>query len=133
MKKLIFIVNPKAKNGLSLKTWKKIEHKLAAFPHTVLYTKYKGHGIKLAKEAAESHEDPFVIVAVGGDGTMHEVINGVNHYSHVKVGFIPAGSGNDFVRGFGISGKPIKSLEQIIELIDSPGKQFDSGLFQSGQ
>ncbi len=129
MRKLIFIVNPKAKNGLSLKTWRKIEHKIAQIPHTVYFTEYAGHGTILAEEVSEAHEEPLVIVAVGGDGTVHEVMNGIIHFPHVKIAFIPAGSGNDFAKGFGIQEKPDKSVESILRLIDSSGTRFDSGFF----
>src|SRR5690606_10498840 len=53
------------------------------------------------------------IIAVGGDGTLHEVGNGVKGKS-VPLGYIPAGSGNDFARAEGIPTNPISALERIL-------------------
>ncbi|KHF29604.1 putative lipid kinase YtlR [Anoxybacillus sp. BCO1] len=55
--------------------------------------------MKLAQQIAEQTYEPLILIAVGGDGTMHEVMNGVAMYDHVTVGYIPAGTGNDFARG----------------------------------
>lgn len=55
--------------------------------------------VRLAEEAEASGEDIF-IYAVGGDGTINEVANGVSGYQHAAMGLMPVGSGNDFVRCF---------------------------------
>jgi diacylglycerol kinase (ATP) len=63
------------------------------------FTERKGHGIELARQAvAQGYE---TIVAVGGDGTVNEVVNGVVG-SEVVVFSIPLGAGNDFLRSLGI-------------------------------
>lgn len=48
----------------------------------------------LKKSAKQTH-----IISVGGDGTLHEVINGAARFSNALISCIPAGSGNDFARG----------------------------------
>jgi YegS/Rv2252/BmrU family lipid kinase len=65
-------------------------------------TERRGHARDLAYEAAESGYD--VIVAAGGDGTVHEVVNGLYRAAKpdVKLGIIPIGSGNDFAFGMGL-------------------------------
>ena len=60
-------------------------------------TVYPGHAIELAKQAAEDGYD--LVVAVGGDGTVHEVVNGLMQVEAEKrpaLGVVPIGSGNDF-------------------------------------
>jgi len=81
-------------------------------------TKKKKHAIAMAKEATENSCD--YLVAVGGDGTLHEVINGVmqshgaaNEYP--AIGLLPYGSANDFSRTAGIA----TSFEELFELIQS--------------
>jgi diacylglycerol kinase (ATP) len=67
------------------------------FTHDYIETRYAGHAIYLARDAARAGYD--VLVAVGGDGTTHEVINGILGHSeslNCKLAIIPAGSGNDF-------------------------------------
>ena len=57
-----------------------------------------------------------MIIAVGGDGTMHEVVNGTVKDKNITFGFIPGGSGNDFSRGFQIPADPVEALEVILRL-----------------
>lgn len=65
-------------------------------------TVYPTHAEKLARQAAEEGYD--IVVAMGGDGTVHEVINGLMHVPADKrpiFGIIPLGSGNDFSANIG--------------------------------
>ena len=82
----------------------------------------KKHAIELAKQATENSCD--YMVAVGGDGTLHEVINGLlqanlpaNEYP--AIGLLPYGSANDFARTAGIS----NSIAALIALIKSKTTQ----------
>ena len=65
------------------------------------YSKYHKDAIELARtladEANKAGED-IVVFAVGGDGTAHEVANGIFGYDNAILGFVPVGSGNDLVR-----------------------------------
>ena len=133
MKNLIFIVNPAAKNGLSLRQWLAIEQRIVGIPYEVFFTQYEGHGTKLAKSVAKDHGKSIVIVAVGGDGTIHEIINGIIHIPFVKIAYIPTGSGNDFARGYKLPAHPEKSLEMILKLIDAPRVEFDAGFYKGDQ
>lgn len=131
---LYFIVNPNARNGMSLKIWKKIERYLKSLPisYETLFTQYPGHAVELASKIAQSTENKNIIVAVGGDGTIHEVIRGIHQYDNIIVGYIPAGSGNDFSRGFSIPKKPLFALKQIIHLLEKRNfPKFDVGIFQN--
>jgi YegS/Rv2252/BmrU family lipid kinase len=119
---IAFIVNPTAGNGKAYRMIPKIEKlmKERNVDYKVFITKYPGHGTKLAEEASKSNFD--IIVAVGGDGTVHEVINGINN-TDVALGIIPLGTGNDFARYFRIPKNVDKALEILlkgkIKLIDS--------------
>lgn len=58
-----------------------------------------------------------VLVAVGGDGTFHEVVNGMLHRSdkrRIPVAFIPNGSGNDTLRSFGVT-DIVKAMDFIVK------------------
>lgn len=132
--KLYFIINPVAGNGFGLKIWKKIENLLIQqnISFSALYTKFAGHASLLAEEIAKRNKQAVAVVAVGGDGTIHEVVQGANRYEHVSVGYIPAGSGNDFSRGFAIPKKPLQAAKQLIGLLDRKHfPKFDIGLFQN--
>jgi YegS/Rv2252/BmrU family lipid kinase len=109
-----FIVNKVSGNGRAYKIWNKIEKKLQErhVVYSVHFTQKPKHATLLVQELIMK-EEVKVIVAVGGDGTVHEVINGLIG-SDLPFGIIPAGSGNDFSRGLGISSKYDKALERIL-------------------
>ncbi|MFM2307474.1 MAG: hypothetical protein RLZZ367_2143 [Bacteroidota bacterium] len=88
------------------------------------YTEYAGHAIELAR--LESQTSNYVI-AVGGDGTMNEVVNGVllSGNKSVIAGLLPCGTGNDFARSIGMR----NSLPQLYQLIEARSvKSVDAGL-----
>lgn len=81
-------------------------------PYTVHLTERKGHGEELARAASERGEE--VIVALGGDGTFHEALNGID-FSVSRLGLIPAGRGNDFaIGGKAASLDPIQAIADIV-------------------
>jgi diacylglycerol kinase (ATP) len=75
-----------------------------------------GHAIELAREAYEQGYRRFI--AVGGDGTAHEILNGVyaraGGKERVELGFLPLGTGNSFLRDFAKDGAEA-SLQALIE------------------
>lgn len=113
-----FVVNLQAKNGYCRKIWEEIVQELTEkdIEFLAFYTKYVGHAEKIAKMIGEnSAGKKTILVAVGGDGTLHEVVNGAIHYQNLVVANIPAGSGNDFSRGFRIPRKPRSALQLVLD------------------
>ena len=55
------------------------------------------------------------IVIVGGDGSLHEAINGFHSFDKVNLGIIPCGTGNDFASALGIPQNPVKALDLILD------------------
>jgi len=53
------------------------------------------------------------IVAMGGDGTLHDIINGIKDFDNCALGLIPFGTGNDFAEAAGIPLNPVKAAEII--------------------
>jgi diacylglycerol kinase (ATP) len=104
------IVNLLAGRGRCRRLWPSIERALRSsqLPFRHVFTQAPGAAIEIARRAAE---DFSVVVAVGGDGTIHEVATGLMG-SSAKLGIIPAGTGNDFVKMLGIPPKdPIGAIE----------------------
>lgn len=80
--------------------------------YNVHITERTGHGKLLAEELSAAGSP--VIVALGGDGTFHEVLNGID-FERSRMGFIPAGRGNDFATGTkAVSLDPVKAIENIV-------------------
>jgi diacylglycerol kinase (ATP) len=119
--KLYFIVNPAAKNGRCRKVWKRLEKVLHEnhIPYEVFFTARQGDGKRIANQIVRSTSELTAIIAVGGDGTVHEVANGVFPSKNGIVGYIPAGTGNDFSRGIHIPNHPRKALEHILLLLEN--------------
>lgn len=120
------IVNPAAGNGSAKKRWALYADKvLAALPQgsTVAFTHHRGHGIELAQHAiAEGFRR---IIAVGGDGTHHEITNGILSQSvcpsaSVTYALLPVGTGNDWMRTYRIPRK----LDAWIDMIQQGHMRF---------
>lgn len=99
---LYFIVNEKSKTGKAKSTWEEIKAILAMeeISYKAWTTEYEGHAAELASDITSRMPDDIIkLVVVGGDGTINEVVNGIKKFHKVRLGVIPNGSGNDFVRG----------------------------------
>jgi len=100
------IVNPVAANGAVGKRWPQIRDilQVEGSQFDVSFTKGPNHATELAREALSA--GCRTIVAVGGDGTLNEVVNGLMKEgqvdSTVNLGIIPGGTGSDSVRTLGI-------------------------------
>lgn len=131
-----FIVNPTAGNGKTKKIWRQIkkEIELRNIPYRSFFTQNSKHAEELVKQLLSIYPEQIIaIVAIGGDGTIHEVINGVSHFSGIPVGYIPGGSGNDFARGFSISTAPKAALKTILHHGKMGVCPFDIGECELGK
>jgi YegS/Rv2252/BmrU family lipid kinase len=83
------------------------------------FTQHAGHAKEIAAELTSSGEE-ITLIAMGGDGTLHEVLNGVNDTSKCYLGLIPFGTGNDFAEAAGIPGDTKAAAELIAFKCPSP-------------
>lgn len=116
--KYIFIVNPESAKGNAMKIIGNIEKvcKQEHIEYEVCYTLAQGDATRLAQSYKD---DENIIYAVGGDGTLSEVLNGVIGTKN-KIGIIPTGSGNDFYRTVKELGKA--EIESDVGVVN--GKYF---------
>ncbi len=127
MKKMIFIVNPlsgKMKiQSVLLEVIKMFNE--AGYSTQVCATLRRGHAAQIA---AEAPEDTDIIVCSGGDGTLNEVVSGVLKAGKVDIpiGYLPAGSTNDFANTFGLQTDIKKAAAAVI--CGTP-QAVDIGLF----
>src|SRR5690625_3034059 len=113
----IYIVNPIAGDGRAKRIHTRLM-KLEGYKQQKVvhfYTECKGHAEKLINDILEKYGSSIqVVVVIGGDGTIHEVVNGMKN-SHIPVSFIAGGSGNDFARGAQIPFHPTTVFQNIIK------------------
>ena len=129
--KWLVIVNPQAAIGKAVKDWPLIEQTLVneGIAFDAIHTEHPRHAIELAREAVVG-QGYRNLVAVGGDGTNNEVINGIFSQDEVPtteitMGVIPIGTGNDWRRTFGFSldyRKNAKILKKAVRFAHDIGK-----------
>lgn len=115
------IINPHAGSGKTMAQWAIAEKRLAELdiPYTAAYTGYKAHAKQLAYEASASGFRRFL--AVGGDGSVHEMFTGVMSWcmengvsaEEFYLGVIPIGSGNDWIKSFSIPHDTLKVVDML--------------------
>lgn len=114
------IVNPKAGSGRGLHDWPTISNQMYnnGLRFTCVFTEHKFHAVELTVKAIK--DGYRNIVAVGGDGTIHEVVNGiflqkVVPTTDIALAVIPAGTGNDWIRMYGISKTYSEAVISLVE------------------
>jgi diacylglycerol kinase (ATP) len=110
------IVNPVAGASTTYRKWPRISELLRhiGLPFEFQYTEGVGHAIELAREAASG--GCRFLVAVGGDGTVNEVANGIllsRELQNATIGIISTGTGGDFARSVGIDKDYIKACSSL--------------------
>ena len=116
-----FIVNPRAGSGKTMYEWLPAERRLKrlGIPCDIAMTDHKRHATALAQHAAA--EGYRRIIAVGGDGSLHEVFNGICRWCAVTgvpteeflIGVVPIGSGNDWIRSLGVPNDTTEVVNMI--------------------
>lgn len=111
-----FVYNPIAGKGKSVQFRAAIESRLAArnIKHAFHETHDQRDAIAIAQRLTKAAAEPVDIVAMGGDGTLNEVLNGIAEPSRTRLGVIPCGSGNDFAAVAGIPGTPDGALDVLL-------------------
>jgi len=102
---VVFLVNPASANGSTGRHWPELEARARALglAGETRTSEHPGHLVGLAEEAAT--EGVSTIVAVGGDGTVHEIVNGIMrspHAGEVTLALVARGTGKDCARSLRI-------------------------------
>lgn len=111
MMKVHFIVNEQAGGKKGKRIWRQVQRKIA-FPYELLLTTGPLAASRYV-QAIERQMEAQLIVVIGGDGTIHEVVNGAQGRDDLIVSFMKAGSGNDFARGI----QNFNSYEEIVSFM----------------
>lgn len=118
------IINPTSGNGASKKKWPRIKTFLEsqAFDFDFAFTEHENHSPQLVQEAIKN--GILKIICVGGDGTLHNIVNGILNQNkvpsnEVAIGMIPIGTGNDWVKTHTIP----KDFKKAIEIIKTGNRK----------
>jgi len=119
---LVIVANPRAGGGRAAEAAARLSAiaKEAGRACETALTERPGHAVRIAREAAPK---AAVVVALGGDGTVHEVVNGLRQAvlegggdpaRAAALGAVPLGTGNDFVKMFGIPRDPEAAFRALL-------------------
>ncbi len=126
-KRIFMVINPNAGVKKKVNTLCDIVNVFAdhGYETIVSYTRKSGDAAALVEEHADDQID--MIVCMGGDGTLNEALSGARKIGWKKpVGYIPAGSTNDFAASLGLPSEPKEAAEQIME---GTPRRLDLGIF----
>ena len=127
MKKMLFIMNPFAGQKKANKVLPEIllMFTQAGYDITTVMTTGPGSATKTAQRLGGEAD---LIVCCGGDGTLNEVISGLHQAGlRTPIGYIPAGTTNDFASSLKLSNNPLQAAKDILE---GHPKPYDLGTFE---
>lgn len=137
--KYVFVINPIAGNDDKERLFSRIKSTFRLLDDEMIIeeTKCKGDAQNIARDYSEKYGSSCVIISCGGDGTVHEIANGLAH-TDTPMLILPLGTGNDFakkiygtkkinvenvIKAFGFYNGKIKYDIMPIDLIDYNGEK----------
>ena len=133
MRRVLLLFNPAAgkRRGERLRVIETMERALRGRGLDVRSVATAGPGTAAAQAAAACADGVDIVFACGGDGTVHEVIQGMAFQARAALGVVPLGSANALARHLGLSLDPVRAALQQVE---SPGRMIPLGMvtYQSG-
>ena len=119
-KSWFIIANPIAGNQKFSKQWKEIQQLLNSknIDYSFVFTQFSKHEIELVQNAIQ--QGFRNIISVGGDGTLHNIVNGVMmqryvNSSDITIAVLPMGTGNDWIKTYNISKNIPKAIDSILK------------------
>lgn len=127
-----FIVNPGSRSGNGRHVWKTVEEILEAeeVEYRVFFTTCRYHATRLAREIT-ARDERLTLVAVGGDGTVNEILSGIRDFSKVTFAYIPTGSSNDFACALGLPSDTAAAVQNLLH--PSYFRRIDLGRARLGE
>jgi len=126
-----FIVDPC--RAISEKIWKKLERqlKIMNIDYRVYLTQKPGDARQFAREITHSGKAVPAIIAVGADGTINEILDGIFFAGAVTIGYIPMGINNNLAKSLKLPRNPYKCMKRIIS--SGHARYLDYGVLSYGE
>ena len=114
-REFVLITNPISGKGTAAVVAEQASQRLTAegYSGRLELTTQSGDANRIAREAIENGS--YWIIACGGDGTIHEVVNAIAEKPDVVLGVLPCGKGNDFAEALKIPTKPVEAIEVLLK------------------
>ena len=130
---LTFIVDPNAGGEKGYRIWRRLERRLIrqGEEYQVFLTGAEGEARDIASQLTrDTSGDCGTLVAVGGDGLMNEILDGVHISDSLRLGFIPIDKRSDLARGLKLPKKPAACLDHILSGSRYSSPRHDTHLCQ---
>ena len=110
------LINPSASSGRGMRVWKKVKKELDArgVPYRKHILKAPGEATLLVRDLTKNLSKDCHLLVLGGDGTLNEVLNGIEDFQHTVLSCLRTGSGNDFAANVGIDKNLMIALDQLL-------------------
>ena len=109
-----------------------IKEKFAGLDYEVYETTGPRSVIPFLRKYLKEQKDTVRVYACGGDGTVHEVANGLVGANNAELAILPIGTGNDFVKTFGVTNEEIQKYRDFTPLIKVEAKPIDLSKISGG-
>ncbi len=122
------VVNPAARSGRGEQVWREaVEPVLAesGVDYRAVFSQGPGDAARLAESLTREAAGDVTLWVLGGDGTVNEVLQGLEDPGMVRLGWVPTGSSNDLARDLGLPKDPAQAARRALA---SPGRRMDLGV-----
>lgn len=119
--KHLLVLNPLSRIGKDEKLLNELLNHFSSLDYELYVTTSPKSATEYLREYFKTHKDHTRVYAIGGDGTLNEVVNGLVGYDNVDLAAIPSGTGNDFIKIYG----GLSSFEDINKLINGDISPID--------
>ena len=109
-----------------------IEQSFEGLDYEVYETEGPRAVIPFLKNYLAEHKDTVRVYACGGDGTVHEVVNGMVGFPNAELAILPTGTGNDFVKTYGVMNDVVDQYRSFKPLIEGQPIEIDLSKLQGG-
>ena len=109
-----------------------IKEKFAGLDYEVYETTGPRSVIPFLRKYLKEQKDTVRVYACGGDGTVHEVANGLVGADNAELAILPIGTGNDFVKTYGVTNEEIEKYRHFEPLIKGEAKPIDLSKISGG-
>ena len=131
--RIILAVNPSAGGGKAASTLTPVSKRLVDAGYDVVVCARDSAAELAVALREELSTSPQAVVAVGGDGTVHLVLNALAPDFSIPLGVIPVGTGNDIAHSWGIPGDGDEALDRLLVALANPPRMVDVAVSTHGE